>query len=81
MLNGLRKLCAKRLADAGCTTHQIAAITGHKTLAEIQRYTIEAEQKKLVQAAIARLLLPTENVENAWKTGKTPEENAVSSET
>jgi integrase len=35
--HGLRKSAARRLAEAGCTTKQIAAITGHNTLAEMQR--------------------------------------------
>ena len=29
-IHGLRKLAATRLADAGCSTHEIAAITGHR---------------------------------------------------
>ena len=29
----LRKAAARRLAEAGCTVHQIAAITGHDSLA------------------------------------------------
>jgi integrase len=43
--HGLRKAAATRLATAGCTSHQIAAITGHKTLAEVERYTKAADQK------------------------------------
>jgi integrase len=35
--HGLRKAAAKRMAEGGCTAHQIAAVTGHKTLAEVQR--------------------------------------------
>src|SRR5437016_2328394 len=35
--HGLRKGCAKRLADQGCTVTEIAAITGHKTLKEVER--------------------------------------------
>jgi integrase len=30
--HGLRKAAARRLADAGCTVHQIMAITGHQSL-------------------------------------------------
>src|SRR5262249_28072825 len=33
--HGLRKAAARRLAEAGCTVHQIAAITGHTSLREI----------------------------------------------
>ena len=41
--HGLRKLCCVRLAEAGCTAPEIAAITGHKDLREVQLY-IEARQ-------------------------------------
>ena len=33
--HGLRKAAARRLAEAGCSANEIAAITGHATLAEI----------------------------------------------
>jgi integrase len=36
--HGLRKAAARRLAEA----KQIQAITGHKTLAEVERYTRKA---------------------------------------
>ncbi|QDH18044.1 integrase [Swingsia samuiensis] len=54
--HGLRKAAARRLAEAGCTAHQIAAITGHKSLAEITRYTKAAEQTGLAKLAMSRLL-------------------------
>lgn len=53
--HGLRKAAATRLADAGCTPHQIAAITGHKSLAEVERYTRAADQKRLARSAAAHL--------------------------
>src|SRR5262249_56533338 len=34
----MRKAAARRLAEAGCTAHEIAAITGHASLNEVQRY-------------------------------------------
>lgn len=52
--HGLRKAQARRLAEAGCSAHEIAAITGHKTLSEVQRYAEAASQAKLADAAIAR---------------------------
>jgi integrase len=55
-LHGLRKAAARRLAEAGCTTHEIAAITGHKTLAEIERYTREAEKARLARAATGKVI-------------------------
>ena len=50
--HGLRKAAARRLAEAGCTEKQIGAITGHKTLAEIERYTRDASQERLARQAI-----------------------------
>lgn len=55
VLHGLRKAAARRLADAGCTAHEIMAITGHKTLSEVSRYTAAADQVKGGKAAITRL--------------------------
>jgi len=45
------------LADAGCTTKQIQAITGHATMREVERYTKAADQEKLAREALARLIL------------------------
>ena len=53
--HGLRKAAARRLAEAGCTAHQIAAVTGHKTLSEVQRYTRAADQEDLARQAVARI--------------------------
>ena len=53
--HGLRKAAARRLADAGASTHEIAAITGHASLREVQRYTRGADQKRLARAAMARM--------------------------
>ena len=43
----IRKLCSQsldwRLAEAGCTPHEMAAITGHASLKEIVRYTATAK--------------------------------------
>jgi enterobacteria phage integrase len=53
--HGLRKASARRLAEAGATAKQIQAITGHKTLAEVERYTRKADQVRLAQQAIDKL--------------------------
>ena len=55
VLHGLRKTAARTLAEVGGTPHEIAAITGHKSLAEVERYTKAASQKQLGEAAIHRL--------------------------
>jgi hypothetical protein len=50
--HGLRKAAARRLAEAGCSVSEIAAITRHKTLAEVERYTRAADQERLARQAI-----------------------------
>ncbi len=54
--HGLRKATARRLAEIGCTAHQIAAITGHATLKEVQRYTEAADRKRMAREAMAKLI-------------------------
>jgi enterobacteria phage integrase len=53
--HGLRKAAGRRLAEAGCTAHEIMAVLGHKTLTEAERYTREADQERLAIAALAKL--------------------------
>jgi integrase len=52
--HGLRKAACRRLAEAGCTVHEIAAISGHATLKEVERYTKAADQARLARAAMER---------------------------
>jgi integrase len=54
--HGLRKAACRRLAEAGCTVHQIAAISGHVTLEEVQRYTKAADQARLARSAMATVI-------------------------
>ena len=56
VFHGLRKAALTRLAQAGCTVHEIAAISGHKTLSEVQRYTSAVEQTHLARDAMARIV-------------------------
>jgi integrase/recombinase XerD len=53
--HGLRKATAGRLAERGATAHEIMAITGHRTLQEVERYTRTARQAKLADSAMAKL--------------------------
>jgi integrase len=53
--HGLRKAMCRRLAEAGCTAHEIMAISGHKSLREVERYTKGADQKRMARAAMARI--------------------------
>jgi integrase len=57
--HGLRKAAARRLAEAGCTPHEIAAITGHASLKEIVRYTEAVNRKRLAQSAMAKVKVRT----------------------
>jgi integrase len=54
VFHGLRKSACTRLADAGCTAHEIAAISGHRSLREVERYTQAADQARLARAAMER---------------------------
>jgi integrase/recombinase XerD len=53
--HGLRKATAARLAERGATAHEIMAITGHRTLEEVERYTKAVRQAKLADSAMAKL--------------------------
>jgi integrase len=57
--HGLRKAACRRLAEAGCTEKQIAAISGHKSLAEVARYTRAADQAMLARAAMDKVRTST----------------------
>jgi integrase len=50
--HGLRKAAATRLANAGCSVDQVKAITGHRSLAEVARYTMAADQRRLARQAL-----------------------------
>ena len=54
--HGLRKATARRLAEIGCTTNQIASITGHASLSEVQRYTKAADRKRMAREAMKKLI-------------------------
>jgi integrase len=53
--HGLRKAGCRRLAEAGCTTSEIAAWSGHRTLGEIAHYTRAADQAAMARAAATKL--------------------------
>jgi len=50
--HGLRKAACRRLAEAGCSVSQIAAVSGHASLSEVQRYTKAADQARLARDAM-----------------------------
>jgi integrase len=51
--HGLRKAACRRLAEAGCSEHEIAAISGHESLAEVRRYTRAASRARMAKSAMA----------------------------
>jgi len=53
VFHGLRKSAVVFLIEAGCTTSQVAAITG-QTLKMIQHYSEQVNQRKLARAAILK---------------------------
>jgi hypothetical protein len=53
-MHGLKKAGMRRLAEDGGTTHELMAISGHKTLSEVARYTRAADQRKLAASAMAK---------------------------
>ena len=57
--HGLRKAAARRLAEVGCSAHEIMAITGHTTLKEVARYTMAADQESRARRAIGKLAEPS----------------------
>jgi len=54
-VHGLRKLRAANLAEAGCSTHEIAAHTGHKTLSMVQLYTQSVSRERLAETAVLKM--------------------------
>ena len=53
----------RRRAEAGNTTHELMAFSGHKTLTEVQRYTSAADKKRLADSGAAKMRGQSENAE------------------
>ena len=60
-MHGLKKSGMRRLAEAGGTAHELMAVSGHKTLTEVQRYTKDADRKRLADSGMAKLRGQSEN--------------------
>jgi integrase len=52
--HGLRKAACRRLAEAGCSANEIASISGHASLREVERYTRAVDQARMARNAMAR---------------------------
>ena len=46
---------AAKLAELGCTPHELMAITDHEGIQKVERYTKAAEQKRLAKNAMGKL--------------------------
>ena len=71
-IHGLRKASCTRMAERGCTATQIMSVSGHKTLAEAQKYVDAADQKRMAQDAMAKVAAGSkraQTVTDAEKTG------------
>ena len=53
-LHGLRKAFCVYWAEKGYSAHQIASMAGHETLAEVERYTKEADRRRIVALIVDR---------------------------
>jgi integrase len=53
--HGLRKARMRVLAENGATVNEIAAISGHQTLKEVERYTKAADRRKLARSAVRKV--------------------------
>jgi integrase len=55
-VHGLRKAFCVRMVHAGCKPHEIAALSGHLTLKEIERYTKAYDRERAGAAGMAKLI-------------------------
>jgi integrase len=50
--HGLRKARARLIAEKNGSAHAVAAVAGHKTISEVQRYTARYDRRKLAVEAM-----------------------------
>jgi integrase len=53
-IHGLRKNAAIELDNAGCSTQEIAAITGHRTLGMVAHYSKKRDQRLHARSAVEK---------------------------
>lgn len=71
--HGLRKACARRLAEAGCAENVIAAITGHRDMRMVAHYTRAANQARMAERGMATLIRAFQEAEPGTTVGKPDE--------
>jgi integrase len=70
--HGLRKAQCRRLAEAGCPEHEIAAISGHESLSEIRTYTRAAAQARMAKSAMETVTAAFPASKTGTSSGKPP---------
>jgi integrase len=70
--HGLRKASCRRMAEAGCSAHEIKSISGHRTLREVERYTAAVDNKRLAIRARAKVAAANNVVPLAVVAGARP---------
>ena len=53
-LHGLRKAFCVYWAEKGVSTHQLAAMAGHLSLSEVQRYTQAVDRERMIKALVSK---------------------------
>jgi len=54
--HGLRKAALRAAAHAGCTLHELMALSGHSSAKQLQEYLEEIEQEFMADSAISKLV-------------------------
>ena len=62
--HGLRKAACRRLAESGASAPEIAAISGHLSIREVQRYIAAADRKMMAESGMAKVQRAFATTEN-----------------
>jgi len=73
--HGLRKATAARLAERSAIAHEIMAVTGHRSLEEVERYTRAARQSRLADSAMRKFRSGTDSVPPSVPPGHSSEKS------
>jgi len=68
--HGNRKAASRRMAESGKSPNQIGAVTGHRTLKGVERYTREAEVRVLQTMLLAPPNGQKRRTETAYPSGR-----------
>ena len=70
VFHGLRKTALTRLAEAGCTPHEIMAVSGHNSLEMVEHYTRKVGRAGLARDAMAKKAAREQNRTAGVKTSE-----------